>query len=409
MLKLTALTLEGFKSFAAPFSAENLPGLPGRGRMTNRLALGDVTVLIGPNGAGKSVVTSFFQMLRSLMDGNFPEYVARSGYANSLLYYGAKRTPKMRILLEFRDEQAGIRTEYEFYLTSAAGDGLIVTDETIEHHRDDCGEPTRKPVTACQQLGLGPAFAVLPDTYRGKFQLFQSAKVGDEASFLLVDFLLRCHLYHFADTSENARIRSSILIDDSAVLRSDGGNLAAFLYALKSRAEMEPYYRHIVNTVQLAFPQLERFVLEPPFTNERYTRLNWISRADDGYLQGSHQISDGALRFIALATLLLQPPDRLPKFIVLDEPELGLHPAAIELLAEMIKGMAHLNTQILVATQSPQLVNYFDLSQIRPIEHRGGRSIILELDPDAYKDWLEEYSTGELWEKNIIGGGSACA
>jgi predicted ATPase len=221
----------------------------------------------------------------------------------------------------------------------------------------------------------------------------------------IANILRRYRFYHFHDTSAEAGIRRSGYIEDAYSLRSDAGNLAAFLYGLKCRTEMEPYYRRIENTIRLAFPQFREFVLAPRVENKEYIRLNWYSRASEDYLLGPHQLSDGALRFAALATLLLQPPDRLPALIVLDEPELGLHPVAIALLAEMIKGVALQQAQVLVATQSPQLVDQFDLGRIRPIEHRSGRSVILELDPEAYKDWLDEYSTGELWEKNIIGGG----
>lgn len=388
MLKLTGLTLEGFKSFAAPFSDENLPGLPGRGRMTNRLALGDVTVLVGPNGAGKSNVTSFFKMLNFLTTGALQEYVARSGYADSILHYGLKRTARMKALLEFEDEQDGARDKYEFSLLGVPSGALVFAEETIEYSSQTHAKPYRK--------SLGELH---------KESLLDSAKKDNPTAGVVFGVLKGCRFYQFHDTSSEARIRQDGYIEDNGYLRSDAGNLAAFLYGLKSRAETEPYYRQIENTVQLTFPQLRCFSLEPRVANKRYILLNWYSRAYEDYLLGSHQISDGALRFTAMATLLLQPPDKLPAFIVLDEPELGLHPGAIELLAEMIKGVALHQTQVLVATQSPQLVNYFDLSQIRPIEHRGGRSVILELDPDAYSEWLEEYSTGELWEKNVIGGG----
>ncbi len=397
MLKLTGLTLEGFKSFAADFSSQDLPGLPGRGRVTNRLAFGDVTVLVGPNGAGKSNIVSFFRMVSAMMDRSFREYVARSGFADSLLHYGSKKTPQMAACMEFGTQDPGDGVyKYEFHLAADAGDGVVFTDESLVRY----GEGQEKATDGYVLGGNGSGSS--------ESDLFKETFLNDAILKDVFGILKSGRPYHFHDTSSESGFRKSGYIEDAYALRSDGGNLAAFLHGMKARAETEPYCRRIESTVQLAFPQFGHFVLEPRAENERYILLNWRSRADDSYLFGPHQISDGALRFAAIAALLLQSPDRLPPLVVLDEPELGLHPSAIELLAEMIKGAAFHGTQILVATQSPQLVDQFDLDRIRPIEHRGGRSVILELDPAAYCEWLEEYSTGELWEKNIIGGGPTC-
>lgn len=390
MLKLAGLTLDGFKSFAPAFSGADLPSLPGNGCMTNRLALGDVTILLGANGAGKSNIISFFKMLNFMTTSALQEYVVRSGEADSILYCGVKRTPRMTAVLEFRDFENGRADEYCFSLFGVPSGALVFAEESLKY--------TRPGFPAPQSTSLGEVH---------KESRLESMKSENKTAGVVLSVLRRCRVHQFHDTSPEAKIRLRGYIEDNVYLRSDAGNLAAFLYGMKSHPETEPYFRKIEQAIQLAFPQFGQFVLEPRGDNDRYILLNWLSRTDNEYLLGPHQLSDGTLRFAALAALFLQPPRQMPSFIVIDEPELGLHPGAIELLAEMIKGVAQKQTQVLVATQSPQLVSCFDLSQIRPIEYHRGRSVILELDPEAYKDWLEEYSSGELWEKNIIGGGAA--
>lgn len=390
MLRMKSVTLEGFKSFASQAPTPEQFPLPGKGEATNCLRLGDVTVLIGANGAGKSVVTSFFRMVNFMTTGALRTYVGRSGGANSILHFGMKRTPIMRASLLFEDSESPAETQYAFTLAGAARDTMIFTEESIKFQRAD------RTKSQLVELGAGHAEPLV----------LQETTEGEGTRRVVFGMLSRCRAYQFHDTSEEARVRLGGYVGDSRFLKSDAGNLAAYLYALRRDPDRKSFYDQIVATVQLAFPQFGDFDLESSPENGQTILLNWRLRNDPDYLLGPHQFSDGSLRFIALATLLLQPADSLPSLIVLDEPELGLHPAAISLLGELIAGVS-LNAQVLVATQSPQLVDHFDLSQIRPIVLLGDRSVFLDLDPQAYTDWLEEYSTGELWQKNVIFGGPA--
>ena len=113
----------------------------------------------------------------------------------------------------------------------------------------------------------------------------------------------------------------------------------------------------IRRTVQLVAPFFDDFFLEPLALNEDTIRLEWRHRGSDGYFDAA-SLSDGTLRFIALATLLLQARELHPSVILLDEPELGLHPSAITILASLIK-QTSTETQIVVATQSPLLYRSF--------------------------------------------------
>jgi len=383
MLKLESLTLNGYRSFA---SGTNPRPPSGNGIHDDggRIEFGDVTVLLGANGAGKSNVISFFRMLAFLSTGALQEYIGRCGYAESILHYGASRTPVLEARLEFTD--SGVRDVYSMRLAGASPDTLIFLDESIEYAATGHGNPLRK------SLGSG----------HKESRLEECANEGDNTCKFVLSLLRGCRPYHLHDTSDEAKIRKAGYIEDNRYLRSDAGNLAAFLYAL--RDTRPDYYRRIISTIQQAYPQFGDFRLEPSERNFSYILLNWFERHHPDYLMGPHQLPDGALRFIALATVFLQPPEKLPRVIVIDEPELGLHPHALSLLAGLIGSVTE-HSQIILATQSVPLVSHFDLSWIRVVEHREGASHVLRFDREAFADWLEEYSTGELWEKSVIGGG----
>ncbi|GAB4420690.1 MAG: hypothetical protein OHK0039_34550 [Bacteroidia bacterium] len=217
--------------------------------------------------------------------------------------------------------------------------------------------------------------------------------------------LKACQVFHFHDTSANARVRGQGYIEDNRYLNSDGGNLAACLFQLKENPETLPYYTKIVRYIQEVMPQFGDFDLAPNARNKSYITLNWRDRHHPQHLFGPHQISDGSLRFMCLAALLLQPQSLLPRVVVLDEPELGLHPSAIIYLAGMVKS-ASKHVQIVIATQSPRLVDEFGLEDIVVVERDSDArsSVFSHKDPDALAAWLEAYSLSELWEKNVIGG-----
>jgi predicted ATPase len=224
-------------------------------------------------------------------------------------------------------------------------------------------------------------------------------------NWALKDFFSGCRFFQFHDTSDTAHIRNNSYIERNKYLYSDAGNLSAYLYMLKSASDnYHKYYDRIIEKIRYVMPQFGDFVLEPQEMNPANILLNWREAASE-YLFGPHQISDGALRFMALTTLLLQPPERLPKIIVIDEPELGLHPQAIDLLASMIL-TAGRHTQIIAATQSPRLLDSFNCENVLVAEwdKADNCSVFKQLNESVLSQWLDEYSLSQLWEKNILGG-----
>lgn len=180
-------------------------------------------------------------------------------------------------------------------------------------------------------------------------------------------------------------------------MRSDGGNLPALLYRLER--ENVRRYELVCRHIRRVLPGFDRFEID-----EQYGKvaLRWRSRhSDKSY--GAHLTSDGSLRFFALVTLLNLPGEMLPDVVLLDEPELGLHPKAIALIGEMIRALAS-RRQVIAATQSPLLVDAFGLDEVFVLEAREGRTKLHPPDADRLRSWLDEFSVGELWQKNLLGG-----
>ena len=343
------------------------------------LNLGDVNILLGANGAGKSNIVSFFKMLSFMMSKSFANYVEMAGTSNYLLHYGAKRTPFIEGSLKFSYNNS--EDIYQFKLANAAPDRLIVIEESIKWHRDGEDKP--------YEILLEPNFK-------------ESALVDcqDSVAKSIYRMLSFCKVYQFHDSSSDGPLRQVCPVETAAYLQSQGNNLPSFLYFL--REKFKDTYDRIVSYVREVVPQFDDFYLEPA---GRFISLRWRDTSANDYVFDAHQFSDGSIRFIALATLLLQPQCTMPSVIILDEPELGLHPFAIMKLAEMIRD-ASIHSQVIIASQSKDLVDHFDIGDISIVEmdEKSLWTSVRKLSEDDYKLWLEHYTVSELWDKNVIGG-----
>ena len=342
-----------------------------------------LNVLIGANGSGKSNFIAFFKMLNEMMGGRLQAYIGQTGRAEALLHLGPKNTPQFEARLEF-EVQNGIDT-YEMRLFHAAGDSLIFAEEGLGFHQAGFEQP--------RNVSLGAGHA--------ETRLHDRAADGEPTAKALRYLLSQCRVYHFHDTSPTARIRQYCLLDNNRWLMPDGGNLAAMLYAYRLQTEM--VYKRIVSAVRKILPEFDDFDLQPDRLNSREIILNWKKRGSD-YVFGAHQLSDGTLRAMALVALFLQPDKDIPALTILDEPELGIHPQALELIAGLIRA-ASVKKQVIVATQSAHFLNYFDLSEIIIVESEHNRTGFRRLAAEPLKDWLDDYSVGELWQRNVLGGG----
>jgi len=337
---ISKLTIKGYKSI----------------RSLENFELRNLNILIGPNGSGKSNFLSFFEFLRRFAEGeeSFITYIQKKGGAERLLYLGPKTTNQITTIFCLSDEA-------EFYLE------LVATSNN-------------KLVKSTHALPV-----------RG---------ISQKDVIRIIDFIkTKIHKeWHFHDTSDFAGIRRPCSKRDYEYLRPDASNLAAFLLFLRKKHEKE--YQYIREVIQLAAPFFDDFLLRDSLDNSDETLLEWRQKGSD-YPFHSSQISDGTLRFICLATVLLQPDP--PSTILLDEPELGLHPFALALLAELIQ-KASLKTQIIVATQSAALIDHFQPEDIILVERKDEESIFSRPDTEKLKIWLEDYSLGDIWSRNIIEG-----
>lgn len=368
MRKIRSVSIAGFRSIGRE----------------QTVRLGDVTVCLGANGAGKSNLVSFFRLLNELAAGGLQGYVAKNGMANAILHFGAAVTKTISFEVVFR-AGAGAAS-YRAGLSFGMPDSLFFS-----------GEWAAAPGAA--GISLGPAGR--PESALGE----AAAAAGPAAEICrrARAVLSRCRVFQFHDTSASSRLRNSCYVEDAGALAGDAGNLPAFLHAM--RESRPAHYRRIVDHVRAVVPQFRDFRLRPSAANPRNIFLNWAGERGGDYLFGPHQLSDGSLRYMALAALLLQPAETLPDVVVVDEPELGLHPAAIASLAGMVS-IAKQNCQVVLATQSPDLANLFPPEDILIADYdgRANESRFRRPDWESLKAWLEDYSVADLWDKNLLGG-----
>lgn len=362
-IKLKSLTIKGYKSIKAIDKFEPRP----------------INILIGPNGAGKSNFISFFRFLSWMLnsDGKLQEYVGYSGGANDILHDGADVTKSIDAHIEIQT-QSGIN-EYLFSLMFAKPDKLVFREEKYRF-----SDKTKQGEARWSSCGVAHEEANLP-------------QVNNSTATTILNLLRKLIVYQFHNTSDTAPMRLKWSASDGRWLKQNGENLGSFLFRLQN--EEKPYYLRIVKYIRLVLPFFDDFELYDEFGQ---ILLRWKEKGTNKVFNAG-QASDGMLRTIALISLLAQNPKDLPTVLFLDEPELGLHPSAIDAVAGLIKA-ASSNCQVFIATQSISLVNNFELDDLVVIDRKKRSSEYKRPDSDSLQVYLDEFSTGQIWEKNIIGG-----
>lgn len=345
-----------------------------------------LNIVVGANGAGKSNLIQIFRMLIAMTSKNFQKFIRENGGADSFPFNGLKETSKIEIGFEFLSNSSFAEGSnfYRFNLTPTVDEKFLIEEE-------------RKYVTTNWRSYGSP----------GEESRLQEQK--DERSYygqwngvghFVYDSISRWMVYHFHDTSATAPMRRSEIVEDWHILRGDAGNIAPFLLNLKECNENS--YKEILDAICLVTPFFDDFRLDIAKQGEaERVKLSWRQKGSDYPMQPYH-LSDGSIRFICLAAALLQPNP--PSTIIIDEPELGLHPAAISILAELIQKAAK-RTQVIVATQSPMLIDQFSIEDIIVANRKDGASTFERLKEEDFTEWLKDYSVGELWTKNVIAGG----
>ena len=330
------------------------------------LSLRPINIFIGSNGVGKTNFISFFRLVNNIYEQRLQNYTMQNR-AESLLHYGVKHTKMITGYLQFS------ANAYSFTLQPRDNGSLFLAEEK-SHYRQ------------------------YANVFQNREESFikQSPKTRDQ---WLRAYLQSYKIYHFHDTSIGSPLRSDADVNDNRILKTDGGNLPAFLYLMQQKYPKT--LKRIEMTIRSVMPYFERFDLQPlPFGDK--INLTWNDvNAPDKYFSGN-DLSDGSIRFMALTTLLMQPV--LPKVIIIDEPELGLHPVAITKLSGLIKSAAARGCQIIISTQSVNLISNFDAEDVITVDRQNGQSVFNRLDSKELEKWLNDYSLGDLWTKSIING-----
>lgn len=362
---LDKITIKGFKSI------KNL----------ENFELNKLNILVGGNGAGKSNLISFFRMLNSLMNGTLNRFVRDNGGAGDILYNGRKTTEKMEFETHF-----GVRG-LKFNLVPTPNNNCAIENE------------------ARYFAGGMSGWWLLGDSNDGSSRMVEEVinnHPDAKYSRPVYNAVSSWQIYHFHDTSSTAGMRNAEIIEDNDYLRQDASNIGSFLLKLKRESFKD--YKAILNAIRLVSPFFDEFMFKPiQEGNSTKINLSWTQKNSDYPMQPYH-LSDGTIRFICLATALLQPNP--PTTIIIDEPELGMHPAAISILGELIQ-IASERTQVIVATQSPLLIDQFAIENIIVVNRDGGASTFKRLNEEDFSEWLKDYSVGQLWVKNVFSGGPA--
>ena len=352
-----------------------------------KIPLKNLNVLIGSNGVGKSNFISFFDLVKNMLDQNLGRFILEQGGIERFLYCGSKNSKYIKGTIDFNNTNAF------FFTLNPTIDNKAFIQESGNYSIQESGDYFN---------GFGDATKDYSTWHKQYYD-----KAVEESKIMQIDnsrvkylqsYIKNLIVYHFHDSSKDSPLRSSCSVDDNHMLKHDGSNLAAFLYRLQ---QTEPQsLRVIEGVIRSIAPYFKGFKLQPSRIIPDRIKLEWEQYNSDMYLD-AQSFSDGTIRFIALATVLLQP--NLPATIIIDEPELGLHPSAINKLAALMKRTAK-KTQLIVATQSVNLVDCFDAEDIVVVDRKDNQTEFKRLSSDDLSAWIDDYSMGEMWEKNVIGG-----
>ncbi len=361
---LRHIKVEGFKSIA------NLD-----------LPMENINILIGANGVGKTNLISLFTFLSHLSQGKLRNYVLNEGGTERFFHFGSKHTERMMF-----DLSVGINAYHVEFSPNLDDDTLVFSEEycTID--------------SSYKKWNLYPK--------KGESG-FVSGETPDseQVKKYTREYLEKCRVYHFHDTSNQAKFKKTNKLANDYFFEKDAANIAPFLYDLKTSKweDEKKSYRQIVAAVRTVAPFFHDFYLEPSGeVGDENIILRWTHTQHDTPFS-ANVLSDGTARFICLATLFLQPKLRRPDTIILDEPELGLHPAALNVLSDIIHATAK-DTQVICSTQSVAFANFFAPEDFIVVDAKDGVSSFRRLEKEPLEHWLEEYGMGDIWAKNLIGG-----
>jgi predicted ATPase len=369
------------------------------------LPIRDLTVVIGPNGAGKTSLLEVFQLLERGCQQELGSFLASQGGVQAVLSHPriAGRPPCLQIGVELdvQSDQSDAPMDYRFELAGQQV-GYMINSERLEWQFDPQAKKPFQYIDAHRDrlYYADPTKAVKMaqpdwDYNRLELALAQVPKMYREPETLRSMFASTRH-YSFLDVSPRAVVRSSQSLTPDTRPGPNGENLYSALYNM--RASHRDIYERIGALLEQGFADFKR--LEFPVVGAGQVTLAWYERGSREPLY-PNQLSEGTLRFLWLITILLATPE--PALLLLDEPEVSMHPELLKLLAALLQD-ASVRSQIVVATHSPDLIRWLQPEEVLIADKEDGVTRFTWADELDLDEWLEEYTLRDLWLMGNLGG-----
>jgi len=362
------------------------------------VGLSDLTVLVGPNSSGKTALLEAVRVLSRSADRALAQAVADLGGMVAVMSRGGDGLgPHFALRVPVTSSRVAL---YELTLRTVQSTHEVETEELwsglagVEHADLAFGFGLLHGVRVVDpelrgwdpRLGLERQETLLSDRPPGGSWV-------DELRAALASIAF----YGPVDAGPDAPIRLPQQVRPARLPRPSGEYLASTLQYKRSRDRW--MFDRLEGVLRTAYPGFEGLDFEPVAAGS--IMLTWSER---GKVYYANELSEGTLRFLLLASLLLTT--ELPALVLIDEPEVSLHPELLCLLSDLLQD-ASSRTQLLVATQSPELISWLKPEQI----------VVLDLDDEGWcqatpgdqlnlEDWLKDYTLGQLWTKGVIGGRS---
>lgn len=389
-MKITKLHIEGFRSLRDVIWSP-----------------GDLNVIIGSNGTGKSNLLRFLELISVSAQGKLGKYIQSLGGMDPIVWDGVAISIKFVMETSPTIEIDPEQYELELVRLGAGSSYKIENERLINSYKQKKGTEA-KPFKFLERHAKKATIFnekerkfVTPEEYVSDEESLLSLASGPFAkNHFIPPFqkeLAAIAVYRDLNTSMDAPIRQSVISRMEERVDPDGQNLISVLHTLYTGNR--EFKNDINAAMQAAFGDDFEELIFPPAADQRVQlRVRWKSLKRE---QSAAELSDGTLRFLFLLTVLASPS--LAPIIAIDEPETGLHPSMLPLVAEYAVAASR-RSQIILTTHSPQFLDAFvDIKPTTTVaKWADGQTTLQTLQEDALDYWLKEYSLGNLFQSGEL-------
>jgi len=394
-MKISRMEIKGFRSL------KNISWAPGK-----------LNVIIGPNGAGKSNLLRLLELMSVSAQGRLGKYVQHSGGMEPLVWDGVLEGIRFEIhaseLLPFwMPGRNWLTYGVELARLGRTGTYAIGEERLLYFHRQ---KPEEK-VEPFAILDREKMNARIFDEDRKEWIAPQESLLEEETllSQTAGPFAINQHIplfrqqlsewrvYHDVDVSLSARLRQPAVARLDKRVDSDGQNLVSVLHTLYTGER--DFKKDMDLAMRAAFGDDYDELVFPPAADQRIQlSVRWKSLRRE---QTAADLSDGTLRFLFLLTVLASPSPA--PLIAIDEPETGLHPSMLPIIAEYSVDTAE-RVQVIFTTHSPQFLDAFgDVPPLTTVARwANGETVLKTLKGEKLERWLKEYSLGALYRSGEL-------